>query len=392
MFSKFKMKTVIQLGLFTSGVALLNGCSTTHSSIGENVRTALAGDEDNYRKSESSLKPSLEVPPDLISPVQKPQEVAQLLRPMTKNGEARDIPIRKFNDIQVKTNLSERWLEIPISANASEKAKAQQLAQVWQDVQSFLISLGFEVDEIDQTLGVMRTKYKARTEIAPMYEMGLLTRLFNSWRPEKAEGVYDRLTARVESDLQKGIVRLYFYDHVLYRQNDGDIDRWYVRPYSPELEALTLYQGLIFLGVSSNQAFKQIEVTQHIVTPEIQDKDEKIMKGVQIKAPYSVAWTYTKALLYRAGWQITKVDEARHQLWVKPPKSLTQAKGGVLDRIFSKQETPVLPEQLVFTLKTAEQGLKDVQILEVHQPKDEAQGITAQQQAYIFKVLGFLAQ
>ncbi len=400
MLKRTTLSTLIQWSVFTAGLSTLGGCATT-SNTNDNVKTALAGDEDDYRQTKETLKPSLEVPPDLISPSQNQQELSKLLRPTNESGVVEDIPVRQFNGLKVKTNLSERWIEVPLpKASAGEKSK--QVAQLWKDVQSFLISLGFEISEVDKTLGVVRTKYKARIELAPIDAQGPLTRLLNSWRPEKAEGIYDRLTARVESDMQKGVVRLYFYDHVLYQKDDGDTDQWIAYPYSPELEAEALYQALVFLGVTANEAFKQIEVTQHLVTPDFAEtnqdgNEQKVLQGVLIKAPFNVAWTYAKAMLYRAGWRLLKIDEARHQLWVQPPKNLSQDKGGLLDRLFSKSKSPVLPEQLLFTLKVAEEKpvqdsvqTNTLQLLEVEREEDQAGGLTDQQQVYIFKVLGFL--
>jgi len=393
-----------------STFALLWGCSTT-STTSDNVRSALAGDEDDYRETEETLKPSLEVPPDLISPSQNQQAISELLNPDGDQGGG-DIPLRQLNGVKVKTNLSERWIELPITAEEQEE-KVQQLARLWQDTQNFLISLGFEIDEADQTLGMIRTKYKARSELAPIDAQGPLTRLLNSWRPEMIKGVYDRLTARVETDLQAGMARLYFYDQVVFQNNDGDTDQWIARPYSPELEAEALYQALIFFGVTAKEAFRQIDVTQHLVQPvnmgqsqgQQADKDAETLKGVLLKAPFEVAWTYTKAMLYRAGWQLVNIDEGRYQLKVRLPEHLMQEKSGFFARLFSKSSSQSLelPESLIFTLQAADEikGLKtqdgeagNLQFLTVEKLESEEEmqssSLTEPQQTYIFKALGFL--
>ena len=378
--SKFSLSR-LSLGLLIA-TGFLSGCSTT-SNTNDNVRAALAGDEDDYRSTEESLSQSLEVPPDLISPASKESDLTKILQPSTQ--QSADIPTRKFNDVQVKTNLSERWIEIPVHS-------AEEVNKVWKDIQSFVISLGFEVDQADRVLGVVRTKYKARTELAPIDVQGPLTRLLNSWRPELAEGVYDRLTARVESNIEQGKMRLYFYDHVLYRNTDGDTDQWQVRPYSPEIEAEALYQALVFLGVNRNEAFKQIQVTQNLVLPEMAEEgDQKILDGVLLKAPQDVAWTYTKAMIYRAGWTLLKTDDAKHTLVVKPPKNLTESKDGLLGRLFKESKQPLLPEQLLFTLQTVE-GKPSQQWLTVSETEDTEARLTPQQQAFIFKALGLLSK
>lgn len=378
--SKFSLSR-LSLGLLIA-TGFLSGCSTT-SNTNDNVKAALAGDEDDYRSTEESLSQSLEVPPDLISPASKESDLTKILQPSTQ--QSADIPTRKFNDVQVKTNLSERWIEIPVHS-------AEEVNKVWKDIQSFVISLGFEVDQADRVLGVVRTKYKARTELAPIDVQGPLTRLLNSWRPELAEGVYDRLTARVESNIEQGKMRLYFYDHVLYRNTDGDTDQWQVRPYSPEIEAEALYQALVFLGVNRNEAFKQIQVTQNLVLPEMAEEgDQKVLEGVLLKAPLDVAWTYTKAMIYRAGWTLLKTDDAKHTLVVKPPKNLTESKDGLLGRLFKESKQPLLPEQLLFTLQTVE-GKPSQQWLTVSETEDTEARLTPQQQAFIFKALGLLSK
>ena len=374
-------RAVLTVGLLiTSG--FLSSCSTT-SNTDDNVKAALAGDEDNYRTTEESLSQSLEVPPNLISPISKQSDLTKVLHPASQQHT--DIPVRKFNDVQVKTNLSERWIEVPVHS-------VKEVDKVWKDIQSFVISLGFEVDQVDPSLGVVRTKYKARTELAPIDVQGPLTRLLNSWRPELAEGVYDRLTARVESDIKQGKMRLYFYDHVLYRNTDGDTDQWQARPYSPEIEAEALYQAMVFLGVNRNEAFKQIQVTQHLVLPEMAEKGEqKILDGVLLKAPLDVAWTYTKAMIYRAGWSLEKMDNAKHILLVKPPKHLTESKEGLLDRLFKQDSQPRLPETLRLTLQTVA-GKPHQQWLTASETEDTEARLTPRQQAVIFKALGLLNQ
>jgi outer membrane protein assembly factor BamC len=380
------------------GVTVLTGCSTFSSSE-QNAKAALAGDEDDYRDREESLSQSLEVPPDLITPQQKNSDISALLSPQSSSLEKdyRNIPQKQFNGITVRTNLSERWIEVP-------KADAQR---VWQEVQSFLVSLGFTVKEANKTFGVIKTNYKARTELAPIDTQGPLTRLLNSWRPELAEGVYDRLTARVETD-DAGNVRVYFYDHVLYRQDDGDIDSWQVRPYSPEVEAEALYQAMVFLGVGANEAFQKVQSTAHLIKADFAEDattaDGRIFDGVLLKVPFGVAWTYVKAMVYRAGWTLLKADDAKHVLEAKLPKELSKSQKGWLSSLFSSEEGQAgqspsgLPERVLLKLEPLSQSEKgkdltaqEVQLLTANVPEDESPMRPKQQEA-LFKVLGILTE
>lgn len=271
-------------------VVTLSGCASNANKNAQDVVDYDAGTD--YRKNENKLSTALDVPPDLFLSVVKANDdkllsISQL--PMTK----KIVPNFHSKNAQIKQNLTEKWLELK---NISNK-------DAWLGVQSFFVSLGFSIKEKRLDTGYIKTNFLARTELVPLSTQGPLTRLLNSWRPELAEGANDRLVARIETDDDLGITRVYFYHYMISTSSSSDDysigGDWIIRPFNPMFEAEALFQAAIFFGSTEEIALQQIKPSSTFI--EVVE-DEKEFSGVKFKASKEKSWDYFMAMVYRAGW------------------------------------------------------------------------------------------
>ncbi len=378
-----KLRHSTKLIVVAMGATLVSGCSSFSKALnwGDSV---WGGSGHNYREQEEQLAEKLEVPPTLVHP--KSQQMGLLngkySAALAQGGTASDIatlskadiPSYKAKGIQVKGNLCERWLELD-HVNAET---------VWVGVQKFLRSLGYPIQEANRATGIIRTEYVPRKEVVPLVDVSPLTKLFNSWRPETAEGVMDRFTVHVTVDGKMGKARVLFHHHQVFHTNDGDIDVYKVKPYDPVKELEMLYQSAIFFGANSEQAFKQVAVSA---------KQMEIVKGTEfagliLHAPLSEAWAYVQSMVWRADWDVEKVIPERHQMILRLNQQ-EHKKGFWSSLAFWRSESD-LPARVRLTLtpSTDQPGRTELTVsaLEGETP------LTAEQRKQIFAKLGLLGE
>ncbi|VAW48936.1 hypothetical protein MNBD_GAMMA04-1131 [hydrothermal vent metagenome] len=356
---------------------ILSGCSMFQNS--ENTY------QNTYRDTESEMVQTLEMPPNLFNPGKAKSQLAETLAQLDQDKKSEQgnndyIPAFQADGLSIKSNLSERWLEID-STNSE---------QVWENSKRFLQSLGFTVAEERKDIGILKTKYLKRTELVPLDDVGLITKMLNSWRPELAEGIFDKFVVRVETDMGASVTRIYFSHHMLYspevNEEISGTDRWKIKPYRPEMEAQALYQAMVFFGSSSDRALAQLKVTEQMV--ELVEGEE--FSHLVLRASLDKGWSYLQAMIYRADWQVTETDSAHHSLWVKVPESVKQEKSFLSTLAFWKEsEQQDLPEVVKLQLKASDDDSK------IHLTVQSPEGVTpldGAQRRYIFENLGLLAQ
>ncbi|BCN93630.1 hypothetical protein THMIRHAM_14150 [Thiomicrorhabdus immobilis] len=355
----------------------LSGCSTISNMFGS---------DGSYRDSEGKLVKTLEMPPNLFNPAKPQTEMSLALKKAEQDALAEQdtydyIPNFKAKGLAIKNNLSERWMEIE-STNSE---------QVWSSLKRFFISTGFAIAEERKDIGVMKTDYQARTELVPLDDVGPITKLLNSWRPELADGVYDKYTARVETDPASGVVRVYINHSELYSPDANEareINRqWRIKPYNPVMEAQALYQAMVFFGSSSEKALAQLKVTEQMV--EVVEGEE--LEGLAFRASMDKSWSYLQAMIYRASWSIDKVKASHNELWVQVPKSVKEDDSFLSSLAFWRDSgKKALPDLLKLKLTQSEKETEKV-ILTVSAPEGSSP-LNEKQRRYVFESLGLLTQ
>lgn len=374
----------LKLAATTSvAVLFLASCSSTASKNANDVLNNY--DDTDYRTTETKLKPSLEVPPDLLAPTVANDGFEKALQNVKADEEKQAIPSYTAKNIKVESNLSDRWLAI----------KSLNSEQVWKGVQAFLTASGFKIKEARKDIGVIKTEFTPRKEIVPPDAMSPITRVLNSWRPELAKGGYDRITARVVTDPKTQESKVYFYNTTIYDADVGNDDDtiapgktgWQIRRYNPLAEAVTLYQALIFFGTSQEDALKQIQAAEQ--QRQLVGGDSEF-EGVVFNADKDAVWNYLVAMVYRSGWQLDHMKPKSYMLWVKIPDGLKKDEGFMSKLAFWKSDKskPVVVRLMLSDVKDTKtpQTLLRVQSIESATP------LKAKQQKTIIQSMGLLAE
>lgn len=370
---------------------LMTGCSSTPSSQ-KNADSVLDYDADtSYRDTEKSLSKDLAVPPNLFKPSKKQDEFdVAISNAGTLEEKYRYIPTYRADHLAVKSNLSERWLEI----------KGMSSEKVWEGVQSFLVSLGMPIQEARKDTGFIRTEFVPRKELVPLDDQGPLTKLLNSWRPELADGIYDRLIAQVEYDADKDVTRLYFHHYMVSDPSVADSEDsavvvdsgWKVKPYNPLIEAEALYQSMIFFGASQGESLKAIQITEN----EINADQEDLNNGLKVNASPAETWSYLKAMLYRSGWFYEHIKPATKEVWVIVPDSARKENSFGSKLAFWRSDDDAekyIPKRVKFTIETLNEQTPDRSsgsLLRV-ETAESSEPLTSEKCRYIFESLGLLA-
>ncbi|MFA6699696.1 MAG: outer membrane protein assembly factor BamC [Thiomicrospira sp.] len=345
-------------------VVTLSGCST--------VSNWFHGD-DNYRDHEAKLAEQIEMPPNFVVRQTKEAAIMEQALALTQYDDIKALPAYRVEGLNVRSNLVERWLEI----------EGKTPAEVWQNMRDFLQAQGFDVEEERLDIGMMKTGYVARRDLAPVaQEVGVLTRLLNSWRPELATGVYDRFTLLVETDESKqNSVKVFLRHHMMLADSSGDITEWSVRPYDPMIETLTLYQAMLFFGATQDDAVEQIRAASYY--QEIISGEE--LAGLILGAGLSQSWDYLQAMIYRANWTVKKQNSALYEMDVEVPK-LKQT-SGFFARLFSSSEQPqVVRLKLSQFEESTEKTLLSLSVDEGDTP------LTGERRREVYQALGLLSK
>lgn len=372
-------KKLLPLALTVSlagSLAGLSGCSTVSSLLGS--------DEPDYRQNQTELAKNLEMPPNLFHPSKKQEQMEIVFQQAGSEVKQNDyIPTYKAQGVSIQSNLSERWLEVD-TVNSEH---------VWESIKRFLNTLGMEVEEERKDIGVIKSKFTQRTTLVPLDDIGFLTKLLNSWRPEVAEGVYDRLVARIETDMNSQKTRVYFHHHMLFSPDSnaetGGAEQWRIKPYNPLFEAEALYQAMIFFGSSSDVALAQLKVTGKM-TEEFNGQQE--LAGLVLHANMEQSWSYLQAMIYRADWQVDASDKVKRQLTVKVPDAARKDDSFLGSLAFWKDDADKmqLPKLVVLQLeaddKAADKTYLTAKALEDDVPLNE------EKRKYLFERLGLLGQ
>lgn len=347
-------KLLLALSLATS----LSGCSTVKGWFSTS---------DDYRKNQEKLATKLEMPPNIMEFRTLEQDL--LTMEVADLNKVEEVPSYKIDGIKVKSNLSERWLELE---NLDSK-------EAWVLMQKFVQGQGFVIDDERLDIGLIETKYLPRQDIAPVeLEEGYLTRLLNKWRPEVAAGVYDKFTVRVEAGeaAQPGLVtRVYFRHHMMLAKNTEETTEWQVRPYDPMLETIALYKAMIFLGATQEVAIAQIESANLYEGGKHGDE----FSAVVLAANKEEAWQYVQSLIYRANWTVKTQSSTLYQAWLQP-QTLNKQSG--LTKIFSKNNDRLV----LLSLESRSDGKTEVHL----QAQADEKPLKPNQKQQIFTELGLL--
>lgn len=378
------MKPLIYAGLTA---LILSGCS---SSASKNAKDTIDYDaETDYRDTEDKLNQKLEMPPDLFAMSDKSDGFDQAVKdPKGAKDAYQYIPTYHADKVAVESNLSERWLQV----------KGMSSEEVWKGIQDFLVSLGFEVVETRKDIGFIRTKFMPRKVLVPLDDQGPLTKLLNSWRPELAEGVYDRLIARIQYHPDSGDTSVYFYHAMVVDPSQAESDQlvsdigndgWRIKPYNPLIEAEALYQAMIFFGASQTQAFDQVKSSVEMMETVTDDQE---VAGMRYATTPNVVWDYLVSMIYRANWSMEDMNPQVFEATVQIPEKMREDDSlGSKLAFWSDSKDKTLPKRVRFALTAEDKDGKTSTVLAIKSMEGQ-RPLTGKQRERILKALGLLSE
>lgn len=227
----------------------ITGCETANS--------LLTTDKIDYHS--ATLRPTLEVPPDLTklennqnytvqgaisaNELQTAQQAAQ-------NANNSSIIGNSVGDVTMKRDGNRRWLLVERTPE-----------QLWSTVEAFWQDLGFVLRVDEPKLGIMETDWaENRAKIPQDFVRRTLGSIFDSLYSTGERDMY-----RTRLEVTPAGTEIYITHRgveEVYSSNDKTTTMWQPRAVDPELEAEMLRRLMVRLGVSEEQAQQAVAQVQ----------------------------------------------------------------------------------------------------------------------------------
>jgi outer membrane protein assembly factor BamC len=322
--------TVVQAGarrLFvpaTLAFALVTGgCSLTD----------VINDQGKIEYKSAGKLPSLEVPPDLVSPRGDDRFGIPERQPRTASGfqtartterpAAQTSVLPTVEGARVMRDGSQRWLFVNQSPD-----------KVWPLVREFWQESGFLIQSENPATGVMETDWAENRAKIPMDPIRSV--LGKALDTLYSTGERDKFRTRLEA--ADGGTEIYISHRGMVEVltgNDKDSSSWQPRPNDPELEAEFLRRLLVKLGADQERAKTLVANAQPGASQLVGMGADG--KSLELREGFDRAWRRVGLALDRGGFTVEDRDRSQGLYFVRyiDPESGTKAKSGFFSRLFS---------------------------------------------------------
>ena len=256
---------------------------------------------------------SLEVPPELS----QPQTSDAMTIPVVTPDQARSGSSRVSQQVVVNTALLPdttgarikqeggiRWAEVDSSPEL-----------IWQELQGFFHSLGFEITYEDPKLGIVGTNWLSNRAYR---DVGFWKSLFGELG---VTGLKDRYRVRLERTDNPNVTRMYLSHQGLIEDVYEEVSRdnisrfWRWRPNDPELEAETLKRFLVFRGMDEEEAEQVTKPTVPVENARLQDVSNGQI--VVVNDNFARAWRHVGVAIDRLGLIVTDRNRSEGLYYLK---------------------------------------------------------------------------
>ncbi len=280
----------------------------------------------------------LDVPPGLDSPDSGSDRLPELL-PNIKTASGYEASLkgkpasrfeREYKGMNFVRGGSLFWLEIDAPGD-----------QVWGDVRSFFLRLGFQLKRETPQIGYLETDWLENQITAPT---GFWSNLLNSISPTD---IMDKYRIRLEWDAEKKISRLFINHQGLREIIEGEDDNlstvqtnWVPRPSDPELEVEMIMRFMAYRGLSVVLAEENIASAKEKRVAEVTLVDDKA--NFIIYEPFARGWRHIGIALDRLGYLVEDKNRSAGVYYVTLPATFVIPKeGGLFGSVFtSSTEAP----------------------------------------------------
>ena len=323
-----------------------------------------SGKSTDYR-SQGGKIPSLEVPPDLTSPVVDDRFVIPDPKATTfsaYNRERGAAPttgtgvLPKVDGARIERAGEQRWLVVKTSPD-----------KAWPVIREFWIGTGFILKRESPEVGIMETDWAENRAKIPMdFVRSAVGRVLDGLYES---GYRDKFRTRLEPGAEAGTTDVYVSHRGLeeiYTNADKSSTGWQPRPTDKELEAEMLARLMVKFGiaVATDKANTVVGTTAASNVARAFYAPDK-SGSLKVNEPFDRAWRRVGLALDRIGFTVEDRDRSKGLFFVRYIDPDTEAKAsggqkGFFDKLaFWRKDDPTSkPQYRIFVAEAA--GISDV--------------------------------
>ncbi|HEX9390060.1 MAG TPA: outer membrane protein assembly factor BamC [Usitatibacteraceae bacterium] len=332
---------------------LLAGCS----AFGPNKNA-------DYR-SQGNKIPSLEIPPDLTSPLVDDRYTVPDGKATTFSAYNRErgaapasgttAVLPKIDSAYIVRAGDQRWLVV--------KATPEKL---WPMVKDFWKETGFTIKRETPEVGIIDTDWaENRSKIPDDFIRSTIGRVFDGLY---SSGERDRFRTRLEAGAEPGTTEIYVSHRgveEVYTGTDKLSTAWQNRPADHELEAEMMARMMVKFGYAPDQkaAIAGTTAAPASATPPRASYDKDKGGSLQIAEAFDRAWRRIGLALDRTGFTVEDRDRSKGLFFVRyiDPDAEVQS-SGFLDKLaFWRKDEPPKPQYRIYVAEAAGVTNVDVQ-------------------------------
>ena len=212
--------------------------------------------------------------------------------------------------------------------------------EIWDDVRSFFIQLGFEIKIEQPNLGYMETDWLENdVEVPTNFISQMLSVLYSA-------ELVDKYRIRLEWDAEKNVSRLFINHQGLKEIEDEEPDnisavttKWVIRPSDPDLEVEMLMRFMAFRGLEIKVAEQAVTSTKVTKITELTEQDDRL--SLTINEPFARAWRHIGIALDRLGFLVEDKNRTAGIYYIELPETFVIPKqGGLFGQLFTSTQSP----------------------------------------------------
>ena len=344
------------LSLLVCSATLLSGCALS-DYVEEKGKI-------DYKSSSTNRRPSLEVPPDLVSPraderFSVPGRAGERTLSAFERGRASGAGLAApallpaVPGMRIERAGGQRW----ISVDAPPE-------KIWNQVREFWTETGFTLEVDNPEAGILETNWLENRANIPL---DIIRRTIG----KVIDGIYssgtlDKFRIRIER-LPDGRSEIYVSHRGMEEIATSavrDSFRWQRRAPEPDLEVEMMNRLMFHLAGGRQAAEKRgiVAAAPSATAPDVRISGEGNDRILEIADPFDRAWRRVGLALDRGGFTVEDRDRSRGAYFVRYIDADEQARAAAADRpgffsrLFTRSGKPELSQQYRLHLVTAGEG------------------------------------